>query len=90
MLSATNDAADQPRSRSHELTQRFIRKVRLVVEGDRAFLLVPAQVIVGEFLAPFKEFPPRQRPASFSIDQALEKAEQQQKAMAASGGAGAK
>lgn len=57
---------------------------------DRAFLLVPAQAIVGEFLATFKEFPPRQRPASFSIDQALEKAEQQQKAMAASGGAGVK
>jgi len=51
---------------------------------------VPTQVIVGEFLAPFEEFPPRRRPASFSIDQALEKAEQQQKAMAASGGAGAK
>jgi arylsulfatase len=39
---------------------------------DRAFLLVPAQVIVGEFLKTFEEFPPRQSPASFSIDQALE------------------
>ena len=42
--------------------------------ADRAFLLVPAQAIVGEFLKTFKEFPPRQKPASFSIDQALEKA----------------
>jgi arylsulfatase len=50
--------------------------------ADRAFLLVPAQAIVGEFLATFKEFPPRQRPASFSIDQALEKARQNQNAMA--------
>jgi hypothetical protein len=31
---------------------------------------------VGEFLKTFKEFPPRQKPASFSIDQALEKARQ--------------
>ncbi len=43
-------------------------------KADRAFLLVPAQVIVGEFLKTFTEFPPRQKPASFSIDQAIEKA----------------
>jgi len=58
--------------------------------ADRAFLLVPAQAIVGEFLKTFKDFPPRQRPASFSIDQALEKARQAQAAMATSGGAGVK
>ncbi|WP_299935098.1 arylsulfatase [uncultured Pelagimonas sp.] len=39
---------------------------------DRVFLLVPAQVYVGEFLATFKEFPPRQKPASFSVDQVVE------------------
>jgi arylsulfatase A-like enzyme len=39
---------------------------------DRVFLLVPAQVVVAEFLASFREFPPRQKPPSFSIDQALE------------------
>jgi arylsulfatase len=48
---------------------------------DRAFLLVPAQAIVGEFLTTFEDFPPRQKPSSFSIDQALEKAREQQKAM---------
>jgi arylsulfatase len=37
------------------------------------FLLVPAQEIVGEFLATFKEYPPRQKAASFTIDQVLEK-----------------
>jgi arylsulfatase len=58
--------------------------------ADRAFLLVPAQAIVGEFLQTFKEFPPRQRPASFSIDQALEKARQAQASMSTSGGAGVK
>jgi arylsulfatase len=39
---------------------------------DRVFLLVPAQVYVGQFLETFKEFPPRQKPASFSIDQVME------------------
>jgi arylsulfatase len=40
---------------------------------DRVFLLVPAQTYVGQFLATFKEYPPRQKPASFSIDQVMEK-----------------
>jgi len=43
---------------------------------DHAFMLVPAQAYVGQFLATFKEFPPRQKAASFSIDQALEKLQQ--------------
>jgi len=58
--------------------------------ADRAFLLVPAQAMVGEFLKTFKEFPPRQKPASFSIDQALEKAREQEKVMAAGAGGPAK
>jgi arylsulfatase len=40
---------------------------------DHAFLMVPAQAYVGQFLATFKEFPPRQKPASFTIDQVMEK-----------------
>jgi hypothetical protein len=59
-------------------------------KADRAFLLVPAQAIVGEFLKTFKDFPPRQRPSSFSIDQALEKARQTQAVLETSGGAGVK
>jgi arylsulfatase len=39
---------------------------------EHTFLLVPAQQYVGKFLATFKEFPPSQKPGSFSIDQALE------------------
>jgi arylsulfatase len=39
---------------------------------DHAFFLVPAQQYVGKFLATFKEFPPRQKAASFTIDQVLE------------------
>jgi arylsulfatase len=57
-------------------------------KADRAFLLVPAQAIVGQFLETFKEFPPRQKPASFSINQALEKAAENQKAMAKAAGGG--
>ena len=40
---------------------------------EHAFVLVPAQAIVGEFLSTFQAFPPRQKPGSFSIDQAMDK-----------------
>jgi arylsulfatase len=40
---------------------------------DHAFICVPAQAIVGQFLATFKEFPPSQKAGSFSVDQVLEK-----------------
>jgi arylsulfatase len=40
---------------------------------DHAFLLVPAQAIVAQHIASFREFPPRQRPGSFSVEQAMEK-----------------
>jgi len=39
---------------------------------DHAFLLVPAQDIVGEFLMTFKEYPPRMKAASFSLDKVME------------------
>ena len=39
---------------------------------DRIFLMVPAQGIVAEFLATFQAFPPRQKAASFTIDQVME------------------
>ena len=58
--------------------------------ADRSFLLVPAQAIVGEFLKTFESFPPRQKPASFSIDEALEKARQNEKQMATAYGGGVK
>jgi arylsulfatase A-like enzyme len=40
---------------------------------DHIFLFLPAQTLVGGFLATFKEFPPRQKAASFTIDQVLQK-----------------
>ena len=39
---------------------------------DHAFLLIPAQAYVGKFLQTFKEFPPRQKAASFTVDQVME------------------
>jgi arylsulfatase len=38
---------------------------------DRIYLLVPAQAYVARWLASFKEFPPRMKPASFSLDQVM-------------------
>ncbi len=40
---------------------------------DHAFLLVPAQDYVGKFLMTFKEFPPRQKAASFNLDDVMQK-----------------
>jgi arylsulfatase len=40
---------------------------------DHVYLLMPAQTVVGQFLATFKEFPPRQKAASFTVDQVMEK-----------------
>ena len=42
---------------------------------ERAFLVLPASQKVAAYLASYKAFPPRQRPASFSIDQVVEKLE---------------
>jgi arylsulfatase len=40
---------------------------------DRVYLLLPAQDYVANFLETFQEYPPRQKAASFSLDQVLEK-----------------
>jgi arylsulfatase len=40
---------------------------------DRAYLMVPAQAYVGQFLQTFKDYPPRQKAASFSLDRVMEK-----------------
>lgn len=40
---------------------------------DRLYMLVPAQAYVANFLETFKEFPPRQKAASFNLDEVMEK-----------------
>jgi len=52
----------------HE-TDIFYNKWRL----DRVFLLVPAQAFVMNWISSFKDFPPRQKPASFNLDQVMNK-----------------
>ncbi len=39
---------------------------------DHAFLMVPAQAYVQQHLQSLKEFPPRQKPASFNLDRVIE------------------
>jgi arylsulfatase len=40
---------------------------------SKAYLLMAGQTLVAEFLATFKDFPPRQKAASFTIDQIMDK-----------------
>ncbi|MCG6155296.1 arylsulfatase [Rubinisphaera sp. ICM_H10] len=40
---------------------------------DHAFMLVPAQAYVGEFLQTFQDFPPRQKPDSFNVQEVMNK-----------------
>ena len=40
---------------------------------DHAFLLVPAQDYVGQFLMTFKDYPQRQKAASFNLDDVMKK-----------------
>jgi arylsulfatase len=39
----------------------------------QGYVVIAAQSVVGQFLASFKDYPPSQRPSSFSIDQIVEK-----------------
>jgi arylsulfatase len=39
---------------------------------NRMYVLVPAQKFVREWLQSFKEFPIRQRPSAFNLDQVME------------------
>jgi len=41
-------------------------------EMHRVYLLVPAQAFVAKFVETFKDFPPRQKPSSFSVDQVMQ------------------
>jgi len=43
---------------------------------DHAFLMVPAQAYVADFLATFKKYPPRQKAGSFSLSRVLESLQQ--------------
>ena len=55
----------------------FERGPTSILYGDwtahRMFLQVPMQVFAAKWLASFKEFPPRQKPASFNLDEVMRK-----------------
>ena len=40
---------------------------------EHAFAFVPAQTFVGQFFASFKDYPQRQKAASFNMDEVMEK-----------------
>jgi len=50
-----------------------MRRIVNTLVWAAVFFLVPAQAYVAQFLETFREFPPRQKPASFTIDQVMEK-----------------
>jgi arylsulfatase A-like enzyme len=56
-----------PFERFHDESQMYFRWY-----ADKLWTFVPAQKIVGEFLATFKEFPPSQKGGSFSLDSVLD------------------
>ena len=44
--------------------------------ADKLWVMMPAQLIVGQFLQSFQEFPQRQRSAKFNVDAVLQKMQQ--------------
>jgi arylsulfatase len=54
--------------------ERFMRESKMYFRwwADKLWTFVPAQTVVGKFIATFKEFPPSQPSATFGPDQALE------------------
>jgi arylsulfatase len=62
-----------PFERAHQESMLYDKRA-----FDRLFVLVPAQVIVGDFLKTIQEFPPRQNPGSFSLDPVLEELQEGQ------------
>jgi len=54
--------------------ERFMRDSKMYFRwfADKLWTFVPAQTVVGQFVATFNEFPPSQSSASFGPDQALE------------------
>ena len=46
--------------------------------APRGFVIVPAQAVVAKWLESFKEFPIRQKPASFNLDEVMRKLSEKQ------------
>ena len=46
---------------------------KAIMQLDNLYIILAATTVVAQFLATFEEFPPRQKAASFTIDQVVEK-----------------
>ena len=57
---------------------------------DRVFLLVPAAALVTQYMQTLVEFPPRQRPDSFTVGDVMEKLEAHRKTLEVASGGGVK
>ena len=57
---------------------------------DRVFLLVPAAALVSQYMQTLVEFPPRQRPDSFTVGNVMEKLEAHRKTLEVGSGGGVK
>jgi len=43
---------------------------------NKGYIVIAASTVIGKYLGSYKDFPPSQRAASFTIDQAMEKLKQ--------------
>lgn len=59
-----------------QVCRRTAKSIGLYTGLDHTFLVVPSQMYIVNFIETFKAFTPRQKPASFGIDQALETLQQ--------------
>jgi arylsulfatase A-like enzyme len=57
---------------------------------DRVFLLVPAAALVSQYMQTLVQFPPRQRPDSFTVGNVMEKLEAHRKTLEVGSGGGVK
>jgi hypothetical protein len=57
----------------------FYKKWRI----DHVFMLMPAAALVMQWMKTLEEFPPRQKPASFSVGDVMAKLEQHKQELAA-------
>jgi arylsulfatase A-like enzyme len=58
--------------------------------ADRVFALAPAGALVGQYIQTMMEFPPRQRPESWSVGDVMEKLQRHKEALESGNAAGVK
>jgi len=69
-----------------DISSMFYWKWRM----DRVFALAPAGALVGQYIQTLTEFPPRQRPESWSVGDVMEKLQRHKEALESGNAAGVK